>query len=307
MPSLARLVIQPHRLRLDGDAALALDIHGIEHLLLHLARRQPPVNWIRRSASVDLPWSICATMAKLRMLEIGDWRHGARDSIGTPAAATIMRHFSGASWRKADSTRRKNALRNRSCQPPRLLPAKRHARASSKLRRLAAWLASGIGSPGRPVAGDRLCDHPRGALDLHPDQSQGGAGRPLWTLPKPLPEASSSSVTASIRRWRAGVAGLWFQIFPVGELVDLRAGDGDARHRPRDLLADRVARGRPAPRLLHRGNARALSDLQFQGFKYNPDLLQLGRCRWWCWPIWNASKGAACGQDFGSASPARWR
>ncbi len=31
---------QPHGLRLDGDAALALDIHGIEHLFLHLARRQ---------------------------------------------------------------------------------------------------------------------------------------------------------------------------------------------------------------------------------------------------------------------------
>src|SRR5687768_2577023 len=31
----------------------------------------PPVIWIRRSASVDLPWSICATMEKLRMLEMG--------------------------------------------------------------------------------------------------------------------------------------------------------------------------------------------------------------------------------------------
>ena len=31
------LVIQPHGLGLDGDAALALDIHGIEHLVLHLA------------------------------------------------------------------------------------------------------------------------------------------------------------------------------------------------------------------------------------------------------------------------------
>ena len=31
------LVLEAHRLRLDGDAALALDVHGIEHLLLHLA------------------------------------------------------------------------------------------------------------------------------------------------------------------------------------------------------------------------------------------------------------------------------
>ncbi len=26
-----------------------------------------PVSWISRSASVDLPWSICATMEKLRI------------------------------------------------------------------------------------------------------------------------------------------------------------------------------------------------------------------------------------------------
>jgi len=35
-------IAQPHGLRLDGDAALALDIHGIEHLFLHLARLQAP-------------------------------------------------------------------------------------------------------------------------------------------------------------------------------------------------------------------------------------------------------------------------
>ena len=39
--AVARLVIEPHGLRLDGDAALALDIHGIEHLLLHLAQFEP--------------------------------------------------------------------------------------------------------------------------------------------------------------------------------------------------------------------------------------------------------------------------
>jgi hypothetical protein len=31
----------------------------------------PPVSWISRSASVDLPWSIWAMIAKLRMLAIG--------------------------------------------------------------------------------------------------------------------------------------------------------------------------------------------------------------------------------------------
>ena len=34
-------IVEPHRLRLDGDATLALDVHGIEHLLLHLARGEP--------------------------------------------------------------------------------------------------------------------------------------------------------------------------------------------------------------------------------------------------------------------------
>ena len=33
-----RDVFEPHRLRLDGDAALALDVHGIEHLLAHVAQ-----------------------------------------------------------------------------------------------------------------------------------------------------------------------------------------------------------------------------------------------------------------------------
>ena len=33
-------VVEPHGLGLDGDAALALDVHGVEHLLLHLARGQ---------------------------------------------------------------------------------------------------------------------------------------------------------------------------------------------------------------------------------------------------------------------------
>ena len=35
-------------------------------------RATVPVVWISRSASVDLPWSICATMEKLRMLSMGD-------------------------------------------------------------------------------------------------------------------------------------------------------------------------------------------------------------------------------------------
>ena len=36
------------------------------------------------------------------------------------------------------------------------------------------------------------------------------------------------------------VAGLWFTVFPVADWADLCAGDGDARLRPGDLLADRA-------------------------------------------------------------------
>ena len=57
--AVTRAVFEPHGLRLDGDAALALDVHGIEHLLLHLALLQPageldqPVGE-RRLAVVDM-------------------------------------------------------------------------------------------------------------------------------------------------------------------------------------------------------------------------------------------------------------
>ena len=37
IPAILRLVVETHGLRLDGDAALALDIHGVEHLLDHVA------------------------------------------------------------------------------------------------------------------------------------------------------------------------------------------------------------------------------------------------------------------------------
>ncbi len=53
------LVLQPHRLRLDGDAALALDIHRVEDLLGHLAiaerpRRLDEAVRERRLAMVDM-------------------------------------------------------------------------------------------------------------------------------------------------------------------------------------------------------------------------------------------------------------
>jgi hypothetical protein len=52
-------VVEAHRLRLDGDAALALDVHRIENLLLHLALGKAPADLDqpvgqRRLAVVDV-------------------------------------------------------------------------------------------------------------------------------------------------------------------------------------------------------------------------------------------------------------
>ena len=60
-------VAQAHGLRLDRDAALALNVHRVEHLAVHLALGEAAALLDQRSASVDLPWSMWAMMAKLRM------------------------------------------------------------------------------------------------------------------------------------------------------------------------------------------------------------------------------------------------
>ncbi len=78
--AVARAVIEPHGLRLDGDAALALDIHGIEHLLDHFARFEPagelnqPVRE-RRFAVVDM-----GDDSEVANVLDRDRRHGGRDN-----------------------------------------------------------------------------------------------------------------------------------------------------------------------------------------------------------------------------------
>ena len=58
----------PHRLRLDGDAPFAFDVHAIQ-VLRRMARSSTTfVSCSILSASVDLPWSMCAMMQKLRMI-----------------------------------------------------------------------------------------------------------------------------------------------------------------------------------------------------------------------------------------------
>ena len=54
-------IVEAHGLRLDGDAALALDIHRVEDLLLHLPRGEP-------AAQLDQP--VC--QRRLAVIDMGD-------------------------------------------------------------------------------------------------------------------------------------------------------------------------------------------------------------------------------------------
>ena len=79
--AVAGAVVEPHRLRLDGDAALALDIHGIEHLIDHFARLQRPGELDqavgeRRFAVVDM-----GDDGEVADIVDGNRAHGGADNI----------------------------------------------------------------------------------------------------------------------------------------------------------------------------------------------------------------------------------
>ena len=63
-------VLHLNGVALDRDALFAFQFHVIEHLCLHLALIERVGFSSRRSARVDLPWSIWAMMQKLRMFFI---------------------------------------------------------------------------------------------------------------------------------------------------------------------------------------------------------------------------------------------
>src|SRR5437763_317700 len=76
----ARSVLQRRGLRLDGDAALALQIHRIEHLLRHFALRQP-------AAALDE--TVCER--RLAVIDMGDDRKIA-DVLHRPTKKGAVRH-----------------------------------------------------------------------------------------------------------------------------------------------------------------------------------------------------------------------
>src|SRR6478736_3289325 len=181
-----------------------------------------------------------------------------------------MHPFKGASSRQADSTGVKNALRRAHVNC--IVPGCKLACTPQAVGPAAGGVACGIcqRSESQPVAGDRLCRRACGAVDLRPDQPQGGAGHPYGCR-----GSIRLGSEAPARLWQASAAGGLGRGPLVSDLSgrrlgNLRAGDGDARLWPRDLLAAQLARGRSPPRVLCRGDACALSDLQFQGIQVQP-------------------------------------
>ena len=76
--------IQPHRLRFNGDTALALDIHGVEHLLGHFAVRQS-------SANLNEP----VGQRGLAMVDMGDDREIANAGLHEGRLAHKAREYTG--------------------------------------------------------------------------------------------------------------------------------------------------------------------------------------------------------------------
>ena len=191
----------------------------------------------------------------------------------------------------------------------RLLPATLHARASSKVRRLAAWLvASASDRKAGPwlvigfaivhaVLWTLILINLKAAQDVHMDVAEAYA----WGQKFQLGYGKHPPLSG----W---VAGLWFKLFPVANWSTYALAMATLGTGPRDLLADRAARGRSAPRVLHGGDARALSDLQFQGLQIQSGSAAARH------PAAGGAGLSACVREAqpcvpacGSASPARWR
>src|SRR4051812_7794364 len=102
---------------------------------------RPPVIWIRRSASVDLPWSIWATMEKLRMLEMGAVVMGR----GIASETWPGNHYGPLSRGFVHFKLIPLAVKNRyarTMSSASISPAAARSRRWLSIRRLAAWLAA---------------------------------------------------------------------------------------------------------------------------------------------------------------------
>ena len=96
--AVARRVLDAHGLRLDRDAALALELHRVEQLrpVLRARRRRRCVSRMR-SASVDFPWSMWAMIEKLRMFWAG---RATNDELRVVAVAHLDERERRSRWRR---------------------------------------------------------------------------------------------------------------------------------------------------------------------------------------------------------------
>ena len=190
------------------------------------------------------------------------------------------------------------------------LPADLYARASSKVRRLAAWLAASRQRSARPacrlvigfaaahaVLWTVILINLKAAQDIHMDVAEAYAWGQKFLL--------GYGKHPPLSGW---VAGVWFMMFPVADWATYALAMAT-------LGCGLVICWLIALRVVDRRRAffvvvmLALYPIfNFKGFKYNPDLLQLVTLPLVVLAYLNAfEKRSVRVRRCGSASPARWR
>src|SRR5438552_12216694 len=235
----------------------------------------PPVIWIRRSASVDLPWSIWATMAKLRMLEMGTVVMGR----GIAPAPYPGNHYGSISraflHAKLIPQQRKNRYA-RAMSTASFSPAAARAKSKLSLRRLAAWLYARAVDPqaglwlvigfaaAHAVLWTLILINLKAAQDVHMDVAEAFAWGQKFQF--------GYGKHPPLAGW---VAGLWFRIFPVADWATYALAMAT-------LGCGLVISWLISLRVVDRRRAFFVVVLlalypifNFKGFKYNPDILQL--------------------------------
>src|SRR5579863_1170326 len=236
---------------------------------------RPPVIWIRRSASVDLPWSICATMAKLRIFEMGMDVMGRGIAFAFRCGNHITAFLPGLLHAKLIPLARKTRYA-RAMSTASISPAALRVRRRFSLRRLAARLAASASdryvAPALVVAfavihallWTVILINLKAAQDVHMDVAEAFAWGQKFQL--------GYGKHPPLAGW---IAGLWFKAFPVADwatyllaMTTLSCGLVICW-----LIAVRVVDYRRAFFVVV---MLALYPIfNFKGFKYNPDLLQL--------------------------------
>src|ERR1700752_2731901 len=175
----------------------------------------PPVIWIRRSASVDLPWSIWATMEKLRMLEMGAVVMGG-GIAPAPYPGNHYGPFSSAFLHaKLIPLTRKNRYAG-GMSTASFSPAAARATPKLSLRRLATWLYARAVDPrggvwlviafaaAHAVLWTLILINLKAAQDVHMDVAEAYAWGQKFLL--------GYGKHPPLAGW---IAGVWFRIFPV--------------------------------------------------------------------------------------------